>query len=199
LRLGLILTETKGRGCGFRSSWRSRRSRSRAAAPMRTSTPGRRRPPKPSPAAMWKPIPTIPSATPRTKRGAAAGDNQARFPLLLGRLSASTPRRATSSSGRRDSFVLRSLAQTLGLIAPSLIAFSAPHYKADHDGRGDRGECGNPTHLRSPLPVQRLDRLTRAFLMNCLEARLPRRPKSVNAEIPRVLSIARLADRRHRR
>jgi hypothetical protein len=42
----------------------------------------------------------------------------------------------------------------------------------------------------SPLLVQRLGRLTPVFLMNCLEDRLPRRPKSVNADISRVLSIA---------
>jgi hypothetical protein len=56
-----------------------------------------------------------------------------------------------SSAGKP--LVLQSLPQTLGLVAPSLIAFEAPERKTKHDKRGDRDECNIPSHLRSHMRV----------------------------------------------
>jgi hypothetical protein len=69
--------------------------------------------------------------------------------------------------------VLQSLSQTLGLVAPSVNAFLAPESDAKHDQRGDRDECNNPSHLRSPMRVWAIED-NAGFLISCLESWLTR-------------------------
>ena len=58
------------------------------------------------------------------------------------------------SLSARKSFVLQSLPQTFGMVAPSLVALKAPKHYAGDDKRGNRDNCGNPTHPRPPFSVQ---------------------------------------------
>jgi hypothetical protein len=71
--------------------------------------------------------------------------------------------------------VLQSLSQTLGLVAPSVIAFLAPERDAKHDKRGDRDEGNNPSHLRSPMRVWAIED-NAGFLISCLESWLTGQP-----------------------
>jgi hypothetical protein len=47
--------------------------------------------------------------------------------------------------------VLHSLAQTLGLVAPSLIGFWSPKYGTQRDKGCDRNDGDNQSHLRPPF------------------------------------------------